>query len=245
MNYDKPELIERLAAEYVLGTLRGRARDRFASVLRAVPAARAAVWRWEARLHGFDDMPIDAAPRLTMPPEHVWQRITSHLHLNQAEVIPLTSAQRRVDSRSRLWKGVAAFATAASFVLAILLVRVAEVPFTAADHVAVFSDQQSQPQWLVSVDIESGKFTARALNAPALEAGKAFELWMLPGEGAAPRSLGLLPASSHALHAQLPQATLSVLRATSALAVSLEPAGGSPTGLPTGPVLYQARLLKL
>lgn len=240
MNYDSPELIERLAAEYVLGTLRGRARDRFMAVLRATPAARQAVWRWEARLHGFGDDAMSS----TMPPEHVWQRIRSQLQL-QRSATPLTLVQSRTD-RSGIWKAATAFAVAASLVLGILLVRLSAVSLPSADHVAVFSDQESsQPQWLVSVDTTNGTLTARALNAPALEAGKAFELWMLPGEGAAPRSLGLLPTARHALQAHLPKGATSMLRATSALAISLEPAGGSTTGLPSGPVLYQAPLLRL
>ena len=36
-----------------------------------------------------------------------------------------------------------------------------------------------------------------------------------------------------------------MVRPSAALAVSLEPPGGSPTGKPTGPVLYQGRLLAL
>jgi anti-sigma-K factor RskA len=70
-----------------------------------------------------------------------------------------------------------------------------------------------------------------------MEANRSLELWSLPPQGA-PRSLGLIAAD---------KATVvqrgKVLDGTAAFAVSLEPAGGSPTGAPTGPVLYVGKLV--
>ena len=74
----------------------------------------------------------------------------------------------------------------------------------------------------------------------ALDAGKALELWILPAEGN-PVSLGLLPASGEQRR-ELSAAQRAALAGAKQLAVSLEPAGGSPTGLPTGPVLHVAPL---
>jgi len=50
MDYGRPDLADRLAAEYVTGTLRGPARRRFEQLVPAHPALRAAVRRWESRL---------------------------------------------------------------------------------------------------------------------------------------------------------------------------------------------------
>jgi len=248
VNYDNPELLERLAAEYVLGTLRGKARDRFVAILRTLPAARAAVWRWEIRLHDVQHAAPDLSqPNVSqaLPHEQVWQRIKSQLQLDRANVIPLSQfAGRRADA-ARLWKGVTALATAAVVVLAILLAKAPAELQSEANHIAVFSDQQQQAQWLVSIDPGTGMLTARAVNAQAPAAGKAFELWMLPQGSASPRSLGLLPVTHDVVHARLPPAAMSMLATTAGLAVSLEASGGSPTGLPAGPVLYQAQLLHL
>jgi len=49
MRYEAPDLLDQLAGQYVLGTLRGRARRRFERVIENNPAARAAVQRWEDR----------------------------------------------------------------------------------------------------------------------------------------------------------------------------------------------------
>jgi anti-sigma-K factor RskA len=233
MNYDRPELIEPLAAEYVLGTLRGKARDRFDRLKRDSNIARAAVWRWEKRFNG---MTRALAP--SIPPTHIWRNIERQINasMRTTNVVPLRAA--------RMWKTWSALATAASFVLATLLFMQVPQPTSNVDHVAVFSNQQAQPQWLVSFDSHNGKFSARALNIAATQADKTFELWMLPESGA-PRSLGLLPTESGVINVQLAGTALASLQHAAGLAVSLEPAGGSPTGLPTGPVLYQAPLLKL
>jgi anti-sigma-K factor RskA len=55
-----------------------------------------------------------------------------------------------------------------------------------------------------------------------------------------PRPLGLI--AKGALSVDLGPLAARAL-ASGVLAVSLEPAGGSPTGSPTGPVLYQGRIL--
>ena len=47
MNYDNHNLIDHLAAEYVLGTLKGPARKRFARLLMTSDYARHATNQWE------------------------------------------------------------------------------------------------------------------------------------------------------------------------------------------------------
>ena len=56
---------------------------------------------------------------------------------------------------------------------------------------AVFNNEQAQPLWVISSDLESGQLSIRAVNAQAEAVDKAFELWMLPGDDTAPRSFGL------------------------------------------------------
>ena len=67
------------------------------------------------------------------------------------------------------------------------------------------------------------------------------ELWFIV-EGGRPRSLGVMPASGR-MHAQLAAEIAAALRQGTVLAISVEPAGGSPTGQPTGPVIASGALL--
>lgn len=233
MNYNNDELIEALAAEFALGTLHGRARDRMAGLMRSSSALRNAVWQWEAQL---SEMGL-ALPQLEAPPQ-IWPAIERRI--KPVAPTPINSRQT-----TRIWRNWSAFATAAAVLLAVFIFGSKPPTTLDADRVAVFVNTEAQPQWLVRLDLQNGKISARALNVQASQIGSAFELWMLPGGNAAPRSLGLLPTNSQALQAKLSSDVISTLQKTAVLAVSLEPAGGSPTGLPTGPVLYQAPILQL
>jgi anti-sigma-K factor RskA len=167
----------------------------------------------------------------------VWQKIE--------QVIQPTSAQPALSSqRVRLWQSLAAsIAVIAIGLAAVLVTRAPEVQVQALApaHVALVADQ-NKSLWLVNAYPQLGELRARALGALTLAQNQAFELWMLPDGGRAPVSLGLLPVAGEA-RLPLSAAAVQILAATSTLAVSLEPAGGSPTGAPTGPVLYTAALI--
>jgi hypothetical protein len=70
MNYDRPQLLDRLAAEYVLGSMPTRARRRFERLRAQLPAADDAAHEWERRL-----MPLSTPVPALEPPRHVWDRI--------------------------------------------------------------------------------------------------------------------------------------------------------------------------
>ena len=93
---------------------------------------------------------------------------------------------------------------------------------------------------MLSIIVESS-MVMRPLTQVSVAADRALELWSLPPQGA-PVSLGLISSSGATVLARerLPRTLLR--GGTAQLAVSLEPPGGSPTGAPTGPVLYAGRL---
>ena len=93
-----------------------------------------------------------------------------------------------------------------------------------------------QASFVASLSADGRSLVLKPVNAVALEAGRALELWAVPGQGA-PRSLGLVSGERGAtvLRANL-------LQGVAAFAVSLEPAGGSPTGAPTGPIVSVGKL---
>jgi anti-sigma-K factor RskA len=116
-------------------------------------------------------------------------------------------------------------------------------PVLMHDQLALFNDDSDQPLWLVSGSSESGQLSIKPINTQAVAVdNKAFELWMLPTSGQ-PKSLGLMPVSNKETKMVLSPQLLSVLQNSKGLAISIEPKGGSPTGLPTGPVVYQAPLI--
>src|SRR5690606_39486620 len=104
--------------------------------------------------------------REATPPASIWSAIEQRIQPNTVVVL--------MPRARRLWQGFSAVATAAALIMAFLLTTTAPQQ-PAADHVAVFSNQQAQPQWLVSFDSASGKLTARALNVAATQVN-AYEL---------------------------------------------------------------------
>ena len=95
---------------------------------------------------------------------------------------------------------------------------------------------RAEALWRIEIDRDRGRLGVVADRPYALTASQVHELWALPGAGRAPVSLGLLPQSGR-LERELTAAQRDAIAVAPQLAVSLEPAGGSPTGAPTGPVL--------
>lgn len=237
MRYDNPELIDQLAAAYVLGTLRGRARRRLERLSLERLPIREAIWRWENELVPLSDHVAPVSPAAS-----VWRDIEARLNLNTAE---------RSSGPAYGWGRVLAGFISGVVVLALLLPLLPEEPQapidSAAERLALVQDEQAQPLWVVTVDEESGQLMSVAVNAPARDADRVFELWMLPQSGP-PQSLGLLPTSSDGNergYQKLSPALLALIADAKGLAVSIEPLGGSPTGVPTGPVVYTAPVIKL
>ncbi len=217
-----------LAAEYVLGTLRGNARVQFERLLREDAEMRKRVHEWESRLFVLSD-----GIEPLKPHARVWKRI-------QARVAPRSDMHK---SRIGWWRAWALAASVMLVVLSVTTLQLLQPEEGSAPAVVVLSDESSRAGWVVHADYDNKQLIAQALQINDPGEGKAFELWMLPKDEP-PRSLGLLPLQGKQ-HLGLSADKLAVLQRSGALAVSVEPAGGSPTGLPTGPVLYQGKILEI
>ena len=230
MRYDDPRLRDKLAAEYVVGTLASRARRRFQRLLQYDVELRRVVSAWQRRLAPL----ADNVPAVE-PPARVWRAIEAR--------IAGRPVQRGWWASIALWRSAAAVSAALVLALAALLVARAPADAPAAG-VAVLADGKSPPAMVVSWPLDSRHIKVKMLAAPPLPAGKSFELWMLPGGTAAPVSLGVIGVSPTQTVA-LSDAASKMLPAISGMAVSVEPAGGSKTGAPTGPVILSGPIVKL
>lgn len=232
MDYARPDLADALAAQYVAGTLRGPARRRFEALLPSHPALQAAVRQWQLRL-----MPLTGVLPPQAPPARVWQAIERRLW-PAAAVAPQPSWWARL----ALWRGLSALASVAVVTLAVLL---ASPPPALAPVVVVLAstgaDAGTAGIIVASFSGDGRALVTRPLQPVNLQADRVFELWSVPPEGS-PRSLGLI-SSSGVTVLQRHKLPAAVLRGgTAALAVSIEPPGGSPTGAPTGPVVFAGKL---
>jgi anti-sigma-K factor RskA len=236
MNLHDPDRADALAGEYVLGTLRGRARQRLEHLARSDRIVADAVRSWEERL-----LPLAEALAPIAPPSRVWAAILARIR--GAATMPRARSLRWAPAG--WWRGLALVGLATSLALAIALLKPApEAP--EGTLVVVLAGQDAKPA-LVATAARTGRYLAvKALAPVAVAPNRALELWMLPERGN-PRSLGLIStiAPAGVARIELPVAADQALQNIPALAISLEPAGGSPTGLPTGPVLYTGPVQRL
>jgi len=246
---NNPELQDRIAAEYVLGTLRGSARARFQRMMDRDATLRIAVEAWQSRL-----VPIAAAIEPLKPKDRVWEAI-----LRRTTPASNWATQGGLWNSLALWRGIGLAASGATAALLASLVvfapdspkpapppQIVRVPASEAPaaYFAVLSDPKSQKAVLaVSASRNSDRLLVKLLDASIAVPGKSLELWALP-PGGAPRSLGLVALREKDTLSLKAVADRSLGDAT-VLAVSLEPSGGSPTASPTGPVLYTGPCVKV
>ncbi len=244
MNYrNNPTLQSKLAAEYVLGTLRGRARLRFQAWLRDDAALRRVVAEWEARL-----APLAAGVAEVQPPRRVWQGIASRI----AAASPAPKAG--FWESLAFWRnwGLVASGCAAALVAALALrapqrvevpiIQRVEVPAAVTRqqaYVAILHATQDGQKlvFMAYAARDSDELWVKRIDLDAPPTDHGYELWGLPAQaGEPPKSLGMIPAEERGT-IKLAALADQALKDFPALAVSIEPTGGSKTGLPTGPVI--------
>jgi len=224
-------LRERLAAEYVLGTLRGRARRRFEGLMHDDAALRRTVREWNERLGAMAEFVPAVQPR-----PQVWRAIEARLGLQPAA--PSWQFWRR--GSLSVWRTLG---LASSAVAALLLVTVLQAPPSpVVTDIASLADEQARPALVVTADRERALMTVKLVASVPLTEQQALQLWAVPRAGK-PRSLGVLGAGRE-LTLPLPAGAIGA--DVAALAVSLEPKGGSrnPDG-PSGPILYKGSWVRL
>lgn len=226
MDYSRRDRADALAAEYVTGTLRGGARRRFESLLPAHAVLREATLAWQERL-----MPMTAMLAPVQPSGDVWRRISDRLDRRK-------SVAAGAWDRLAFWRGLTAFASVAAIGLAVLLATPSAVAppvvVVLAATGAAASGAATAPI-VASISGDGTTLVTRSIAPVALRADRSLELWAVPTQGA-PRSLGLLPGGSGVVALRG-----KVLAGADTLAVTVEPAGGSPTGAPTGPIVYAGK----
>ena len=221
----KDRLRDRLAAEYVLGTLRGRARRRFEGYMHGDGALRRTVAEWRDRIGAMAEFVPAATPR-----SQVWRAIETRLGLRAQA--PAWQFWRH--GTLGYWRTLG---VSASMVAALLLVAVMqERSEPSYSDIATLTDEQARTALLVLADRERQKLTVRLVDAQPISAEQVLQLWAVPLQGK-PRSLGVLGAGRELT---LPLTRQALGADVALLAVSLEPKGGSPNpDGPTGPILYK------
>jgi len=212
------------AAEYVLGTLDAREREAVARAAARDPAAHARIEAWERRLFPLAETIPAAAP----PP-----RVRAAL----LRALPGGADARqiaRLRGQVRRWRMAAGSAGLLAAGLALFLAVGPTLEPSGGRYLAVVQGGGTLPALIVRVDTRTGIAQVRPVGAEA-PADRSLELWYVGAQG--PRPLGLVGAGQSQVRLPAGAAPDGVI------AVSVEPPGGSPSGQPTGPVVYTGKLL--
>jgi anti-sigma-K factor RskA len=229
---DSPEELQALAGEYVLGTLDPEERAEAERLLASDPDFAGAVTAWEHRLD-----PLNAAIAPVAPSEGLIRRIEQRLGE------PAASAKiLRLERHLKGWRTATLAMTAlAASLIGFIVASPREEP--AHRFVAAVQQGDQQPIFVVAVDTAKGIIAVRPVAARAPEAGRDYELWAVGGGRPRPQSLGLIALRNVNLPAARLESGKGASFGDTVFAVSLEPRGGSPTGQPTGPVLWTGKLV--
>jgi anti-sigma-K factor RskA len=225
MNYQTTSLRRALAADYAIGLMPATARRRFEALLRDDAALRVELGHWQDALASLTG-PLPERP----VPDHVWEGIKARIELQVLHM----------PAKKPFWMNLRLLVAACGVVIAVL-VGVLYQRDLGVEYNATLVAADQQPA--LKIQAYADHLQVEPLTLAAVEPARALELWAIPA-GGKPISLGLLPVSGNG-RIQLSKEHQALLTAPLTLAVSLEPEGGSPTGQPTGPVLYQGQLASL
>jgi anti-sigma-K factor RskA len=177
-----------------------------------------------------------------------------------------TSNVVRLSARARRWRNVATFTTAIAAALVALLaaqayrpellpdglrpkprVQVVEVktpsaPVLAGQYVALLQKDNGSPAFILTVDGATRNFTVRRVGATP-EPGKSYELWLVSDKLQRPRSLGVIGGNDFTIRPVLSAYDPDTVNKAT-YAVTVEPEGGSPTGVATGPIVFTGKLIE-
>src|SRR5436190_42091 len=171
----------------------------------------------------------------------------------------------QLSSRVRRWRNVASAMTALAAALLVMIsmqvyqpdllpdgippkprTQVVEVKAPpqpgSAQYVALLQRDAGSPAFILTVDAATRNFTVRKVGADA-EPGKSFELWLISDRLPQPRSLGVIGGSDFTARPVLADYDAGTINAAT-YAVTVEPAGGSPTGKPTSAPIYVGKLIE-
>jgi len=204
------------------------------------------------------DAPPPIAPEVAEANDNIAAPPQSPLVAEMSNVVQLNSRVRR-------WRNVASIASAIAAALLVMVglqvyqpdalpdglrpkprTQVVEVktppPPAGAQYVALLQGNAGAPAFILTVDAATRNFTVRKVGAQG-EVGRSYELWIVSDKLQRPRSLGVIGRNDFTARPVLSGYDADLVNQAT-YAVSIEPEGGSPTGAPTGPVVFSGKLIE-
>jgi anti-sigma-K factor RskA len=224
MNYRQPELRRALAADYAIGLMPTTARRRFENLLIDDPNLRAEVAQWQESLVGLTTS-LEPQP----VPERVWQQIVARIEPQRLHV----------PEKRPFWSWMRIAAVACTLLVAVIVGVIYNRDKPDFNATLVAGNQQPA----LTVQAFDRYLKIDPVAVASVETGRSLELWAIPADGV-PVSLGVIPDNGKG-RVDLSDSQRRLLDSQTTMAITLEPKGGSPSGKPTGPILYKGQLASL
>jgi anti-sigma-K factor RskA len=224
MNYRHPELRRALSADYAIGLMPSTARRRFENLLLDDPTLREEVARWQESLVGLTTS-LEPQP----VPERVWEQIIARIEPQRLHV----------PEKRPFWSWMRIAAVACTLLVAVIVGVIYNRDKPDFNATLVASNQQPA----LTVQAFDRYLKVEPVTVARVETGRSLELWAIPADGI-PVSLGVIPDDGKG-RVELSESQRKLLGSQTTMAITLEPKGGSPSGKPTGPVLYKGQLASL
>jgi anti-sigma-K factor RskA len=224
MNYRQPELRRALSADYAIGLMPSTARRRFENLLLDDPTLREEVALWQESLVGLTTS-LEPQP----VPERVWQQIIARIEPQRLHV----------PEKQPFWSWMRIAAVACTLLVAVIVGVIYNRDKPELNATLVASNQQPA----LTVQAFDRYLKVEPVTVARVETGRSLELWAIPADGV-PVSLGVIPDDGKG-RVELSESQRKLLGSQTTMAITLEPKGGSPSGKPTGPVLYKGQLASL
>ena len=238
--YQSIEIVDHLAANFVLGTLSGRVNARIKRLRQQVEYQELdkRIQFWEQKMSPLNDKTPELAPK-----SDTWEQIHAKLNLTT------TKAPENNPWYHFFTMRFYQIATACSIVLIALLttqVFLANQQSPGSlSYVAVLADSNQRPQMVAATYGESQSLMLDILTVPQISEDETLELWVTSKTDKQARSLGEIPTNLASFTRTLSDAEWRLIKDSDSLMITIEEAGGSPIGEPLGEIISSGACIRL
>jgi len=240
--YHLPEVIDHLAANYVMGTLSPRVRNRIDGMRSDADyqSLDERIFYWQKKLSPLDNQTPERPPM-----SDTWQNIQQQLGMN-------VQVTNEVAEHKRSWLGWASLSlhrwvTVCSLVLAITfgVVMMQNTTVGAVSYVAVLTDDNQTPQVVATSYADNRDLRLNVLSLPDIDNNQTYELWVTSKTDGQARSLGAIPLSSSTFNRTLTKAEWGLIKDSDKLLITIEAQGGSVSGQPSQQIVSSGLCIRL
>lgn len=235
LRYQEPQLQDRLASSYVIGTMRGKARTRFEAIMRDNEPLAKRVRQWEEKLQ-----PVHQATRPVPPKKTTWERIAGAISKTSDHMV------EQLMSKLRFYKYLSALAFSLAFVIGIAswsTLPTADTP-AGINYVAVLEDNSDQAVMVATLTKADRALSLNLLQKPQVPKNGTLQLWAVSREDGSVSSLGLVELAER-VEWNLTKPEWGLIKNAEYLVVSVENKGGSTSGMPSEQLVAKGLCVKV